>query len=154
MDFTEDFRKKYLTKDYGHYEKYEMNKVTTVYDEGELENTQDKFYEHYMRMVSRLPTVSAKDDQQKKVEDIKGMLTATNKAHSEFGEQYMSWKTSEEQTKSKEDELNQEYQFMNNPTTYEAGYVGRLSPMCKEMIYREYLKGTSQKDLGLKYGIL
>jgi len=34
IDFTEDFRKKYMTKDYGHYEKYEKNKVETVYDEG------------------------------------------------------------------------------------------------------------------------
>lgn len=48
IDFTEDFRKKYMTKDYGHYEKYEKNKVETVYAEGEDERSEDKFYEHYM----------------------------------------------------------------------------------------------------------
>jgi len=42
---------------------------------------------------------------------------------------------------------------MNNPETYEAGYSGRLS-LVKERMYREYLKGTSIKDLGLKFGIL
>lgn len=43
---------------------------------------------------------------------------------------------------------------MQNPTTFEAGYVGRLSPLAKERLYREYHKGTSIKDLSLKYGIL
>ena len=32
----------------------------------------------------------------KKVEDIKNMLTATNKAHSEFGSEYFDWKTDTE----------------------------------------------------------
>lgn len=32
IDYSEDFRKKYLTKDYGNYDKYEKNKVETKYD--------------------------------------------------------------------------------------------------------------------------
>jgi len=44
IDFTEDFRKKFLSKEYGHYEKYEKNKVSTVYDEGAEEGSHDKFY--------------------------------------------------------------------------------------------------------------
>ena len=38
IDFTEDFRKKYLTKEYGNYEKYDKNSITTEYDDGN-ENT-------------------------------------------------------------------------------------------------------------------
>jgi hypothetical protein len=33
-------------------------------------------------------------------------------------------------------------------------YLGRLSPVAKEEIYRLYLKGMTVKDLSLKYGIL
>jgi len=36
IDYTDDFRKKYLTKEYGNYEKYDLNKVETKYDEGNL----------------------------------------------------------------------------------------------------------------------
>ena len=43
---------------------------------------------------------------------------------------------------------------MENPETYEKNYYGRLSPFAKEHLYRDYQKGTSVKDLSLKYGIL
>ena len=33
-------------------------------------------------------------------------------------------------------------------------YKGRMSPMAKENVYRDYLKGTSVRDISLKYGIL
>lgn len=33
-------------------------------------------------------------------------------------------------------------------------YNGRISPLAKEEIYRTYLKGTTIKELSLKYGIL
>jgi hypothetical protein len=36
LDFTEDFRKQYLTKEYGNYDKYDENKVETKYDEGPM----------------------------------------------------------------------------------------------------------------------
>jgi len=36
LDYTDDFKKKYLTKEYGNYEKYDLNKVETKYDEGQF----------------------------------------------------------------------------------------------------------------------
>ena len=45
-------------------------------------------------------------------------------------------------------------EFLENPTTFELGYNGRMSPFVKEKIYREYIRGMSVKDLTLKYGIL
>jgi uncharacterized protein YjcR len=36
----------------------------------------------------------------------------------------------------------------------EIQYNGRISPVAKEELYRLYLKGTTIKDLSLKYGIL
>ena len=44
IDLNDDFRKKYMTKEYGDYEKYKKNKVYTEYDRGETESTDDKFY--------------------------------------------------------------------------------------------------------------
>jgi len=37
LDFTDDFRKKYLTKEYGNYDKYTKNSVTNVFDDGSTE---------------------------------------------------------------------------------------------------------------------
>jgi len=34
LDITSDFRKKYMTKEYGNYQKYDTNKIETKYDEG------------------------------------------------------------------------------------------------------------------------
>lgn len=82
------------------------------------------------------------------------MLTATDKAHAEFPDQYFDWKASEESTNARDADLENEYAFMQNPETYESGYAGRLSPLVKERLYREYQKGTSVKDLSLKFGIL
>lgn len=59
ISFNDDFRKKYMTNEYGNYEKYEKNKVSTVYDKGEDENNHDKFFENYMNLVKRLPTKEA-----------------------------------------------------------------------------------------------
>ena len=36
---------------------------------------------------------------------------------------------------------------MNDPMNFELGYYGRMSPFSKEMIYREYQKGMTVKDL-------
>lgn len=61
ISFNDDFRKKYMTNEYGNYEKYEKNKVSTVYDKGENENNHDKFFENYMNLVKRLPTKEAEE---------------------------------------------------------------------------------------------
>ena len=37
---------------------------------------------------------------------------------------------------------------------FDDDYIGRMSPFSKEMIYREYQKGMTIKDLSLKYGVL
>ena len=57
-------------------------------------------------------------------------------------------------TAVREKEVDEEMEFLENPTTFELGYNGRMSPFVKEKIYREYIRGMSVKDLTLKYGIL
>ena len=34
INFTDDFRKQHMIKNYGNYEKYDKNKVKTDYDDG------------------------------------------------------------------------------------------------------------------------
>jgi hypothetical protein len=59
LDFSDDFRKKYLTKEYGNYEKYEKNSIQTNFDDGSQEIDKDKFYQNYMQLLKRLPTREA-----------------------------------------------------------------------------------------------
>jgi hypothetical protein len=47
-----------------------------------------------------------------------------------------------------------EKKMMQNWDSAEAPLVGRLSPFAKELVYRNYLKGATVKDLSLKFGIL
>lgn len=35
IEFTEDFRKRFMTRDYGNYEKYEKNSIEQVKERGE-----------------------------------------------------------------------------------------------------------------------
>lgn len=75
IQFNEDFRKKYLTNEYGNYEKYDKNKVEVVYDEGPSNVNQDKFYENFMYMLKRLPTKEAEKMNETKRETIEDLIT-------------------------------------------------------------------------------
>jgi len=50
--------------------------------------------------------------------------------------------------------LEEEDDFLNDPMHHEADWNGRMSPFVKEIIFREYDRGMSVKDLSMKYGIL
>ena len=49
---------------------------------------------------------------------------------------------------------NEKNAAMDTFMAHDTPFQGRLSPQVKENIYREYLTGTSVKDLSLNYGIL
>ena len=52
------------------------------------------------------------------------------------------------------EKLENEKRMLNEWDQTEAPLVGRVSPFAKELIYRSYLKGSTVKDLSLKFGIL
>jgi hypothetical protein len=135
LDFTEDFRKKYLTKEYGNYEKYETNKVETKYDEGAENIDQDRFYENFMRLVKRLPTREAEDLTEEKKENLHEMIEDTEYSHKEFAKNYHEWHVEDNYTASKEAEIDDEIDFMDDPENHEREYHGRMSPFAKEKIY-------------------
>ena len=81
IDFTDDFRKRFMTKEYGNYDKYEKNSISLTEEDGKDEINEDKMYENYMNLLKRLPTKEADEIKQKKKEDIKDMVMDKNYAH-------------------------------------------------------------------------
>jgi transposase-like protein len=47
-----------------------------------------------------------------------------------------------------------ELKMARNMEMNDIQYNGRISPLAKEEIYRTYLKGSTIKELSLKFGIL
>ena len=154
LEFSDDFRRKYMTKEYGNYQKYENNSVETVYDEGVEETTTDRLYENYMHLIRTLPTKEAEEMEETKRDDIRDMLTNQSETHKTFADRYLKYQTQTEQVQPELDQIEEECEFINDPENFERSYYGRLSPFVKEQIYREYTAGSSVKDLSLKYGAM
>ena len=57
FEFTEDFRKKFITREYGNYEKYEKNAVVEEIEKGEDDTGIDKLHKNIVNMNRRLNTV-------------------------------------------------------------------------------------------------
>jgi len=74
INFTPEFRERFLTKEYGNYQQYEKNEIKTEVNE-ENQLTQDNFYHKYLEMMKRLPTKTAYDQEEERREDIKDLMT-------------------------------------------------------------------------------
>lgn len=59
IDFTEDFRKRFMTRDYGNYEKYEKNSVTEEVDKGITDEGLDTFWKNNNEMLKRLKSIES-----------------------------------------------------------------------------------------------
>jgi len=57
VNFTEDFRKRFLTKDYGNYEKYDKNSVVHETEKGENDRGFDRFFKNESEMTLRSNTI-------------------------------------------------------------------------------------------------
>ena len=55
IDHSEDFTKRFLTNEYGNYDKYTENKIELKYKEEKSED-RDMIYDNYLEMIKRLPT--------------------------------------------------------------------------------------------------
>ena len=88
IDFTEDFRKKYLTKEYGNFEKYEKNSVTLEVDKGEQRTNKDKFTELYTKFLRRMPTGESEYIKQKEAKDLREMFDRNKENKQELAKNY------------------------------------------------------------------
>lgn len=66
IQHTEDFRKRFMTKEYGNYEKFERNRIKVEYKEDEETFDRDKIYERYLDLIQRLPTKERYEEEAKK----------------------------------------------------------------------------------------
>lgn len=154
VSHSEDFTKRFLTNEYGNYDKYEKNKIDLKYKEDGLKEDKDMIYENYLEMLKKLPTKERQRKENKKREDIENMLTNQEYAHEQFAENYLAWKADESLHTIDDARAKTEQEMYDDPVDFEDHYYGRMSPFSKEMLFREYLKGKTVKDLSLKYGIL
>ena len=82
VQFTDDFRKRFMTREYGNYEKYEEGRNTVSYDteKGENDLGADNFMKNHRDMMMRLKTEESQETKDQEAEDVKDLLTNENYA--------------------------------------------------------------------------
>lgn len=137
IDFTEDFRKRFMTRDYGNYEKYEKNTITEEVEKGSTDNGLDTFWKNNNEMLKRLKSLESerkKENDNAKMEDL---LTNTHYADQTIDERFRENRFDEQyvdEIKRRDDEI----KLMRNFQLTEIQYNGRMSPEGKEEVYRNY----------------
>lgn len=155
VSFESDFRKKYMTREYGNYEKYETekNNVQQTTERGEDDTGYDRFIKNHREMDLRLKTVEGEEARKEQEQEVENLLTNDQYADQTIKDRMNNLKTQQDYG----DELmkrDAELKMARQLEMSEIQYNGRISPIAKEELYRLYLKGTTIKDLSLKYGIL
>jgi hypothetical protein len=54
IDFTEDFKTRFMTREYGNYDKYEKNSVSEDVEKGAYDDGTDNFHKNYLDMMSNV----------------------------------------------------------------------------------------------------
>lgn len=77
ISFESDFRKKFMTRDYGNYEKYEASKntVTQTTERGEDDTGYDRFIKNHREMNMRLKTTEGEEERQDQEQEVENLLT-------------------------------------------------------------------------------
>jgi hypothetical protein len=154
IEFNDDFRKRFMTSDYGNYKKYEENNSVGIETEkGENDFGFDKLMKNDREMNMRLNTEEGEEQREKDKSAIENLLQNETYADQTMKERFDARKAMDDHP----DELHQkehELKFLKNLENQEILYNGRMSYQGKEELYLNYQKGMSIKDLSLKYGIL
>jgi hypothetical protein len=74
IDFNEDFRKKYLTREYGNYEKYEKNAIKEEVDPGHDDLGYDTFLRNYHDMMRVTKSYEGEERKEKDQENFEDLL--------------------------------------------------------------------------------
>lgn len=74
MDFNEDFRKKYLTKEYGNYDKYDKNAIKEEVDPGHNDLGYDTFLRNYNDMMRQTKSHEGDERREKDQETHEDLL--------------------------------------------------------------------------------
>lgn len=75
IDFTEDFRKRFMTRDYGNYEKYEKNKIEEEVERGENDTGLDTLLKNNYNLMKNLKTQQGVEEKEHENENLQDLLT-------------------------------------------------------------------------------
>jgi hypothetical protein len=128
-------------------------------DLGEFDDGSDPFLANYNKMMTEMKNEEGDKLRQKEkdsVENVMGRMDTANfkdylpnnELMQEFTNQRLKVDWEEEYLK-----FQSEKDFISENIARDRQYIGRLSPVVKERIYRLYLKGATPKDLSLRFGI-
>ena len=140
-------------EEYGDYEKFDKNKVEWKTDEGQQDMGEDPFLQNYNQMLRRMKT---EEGEELRKEDEENFAEAVNVRNDHLNEMIDKFNAARNSTdfgnsmKDNEDELKD----MEDVFDEDDMFHGRMSPFAKEMLYRNYMKGATVKDLSLKYGVI
>ena len=77
ISFESDFRKKYMTREYGNYEKYESEKNTVrqTTERGEDDTGYDRFIKNHREMNLKLKTEEGEEARDEQAQEVENLLT-------------------------------------------------------------------------------
>ena len=104
IDHSEDFRKRFMTQEYGNYAKYDTNRIKVEYKENEEKEDVDKFYQNYLDMIKKMPTLDSVEMKKRERKNIHDMITDQKSAHEEFAEKYLRFKEGKKPQRWDEDD--------------------------------------------------
>jgi hypothetical protein len=139
--------------EYGDYEKYEKNTVEEKNDNGSDDFGYDTFFGNYNNMLRKLNTKDGDHIREADDETIAQKVSNYNVHDGDMMSDFISLREGLD-LQDMNEKWEAEKKMMQNWDSAEAPLVGRLSPFAKELVYRNYLKGATVKDLSLKFGIL
>ena len=155
VDFSEDFRKRFMTREYGNYQKYEegRNTVEHITEKGENDMGFDKLYKNDSEATKRQLSVEGETAREVEEEQIRNILENQSYADQTIKDRLNAMNFINDYP---EEQLNkeQELKMVKGMEQQDIQFNGRMSPIAKEELYRNYLKGMTIKDLSLKYGCL
>lgn len=140
VDFTDEFRKRFMTTEYGNYEKYDKNSITreTDVDLGDG-GKDDRLFQNSLNFNRRMQL----DDHKAHEEQFKRVFFQAVKdvERSKLGEAAEKVKEALMEEEAFAHEGYREKAWLDDLEAGEVEFYGRMSPIAKEEVYRLYQKG-------------
>lgn len=76
IDFSDDFRKRFMTREYGNYKKYEgdANSIKEEVERGEDDAGYDKFHKNYLEMQKRTNSLDSETHREREKTQFEDLL--------------------------------------------------------------------------------
>lgn len=75
VNFTDDFRKKHMTRDYGNYSKYEKNSIAEEVEKGQNDDGMDRFMKNSVEMMKRVNSMDSQHFREKENKTFENLLS-------------------------------------------------------------------------------